>query len=311
MTLELEGIAGAEQSGLRLDAALVALFPFFGLRARRRLWKDHQVLVDGLARAPAFRLRGGETIRLAPLCPANAASDPLAEFAHDPPRLLERRGDFFFLYKPGGLHVESLAGAPTRSLAAVLERITPDVNGMRPILLSRLDLETSGIVPAAGDEDAARQWRRWENAGGVGKGYLAVLEGGLADETLARNALDTARKSRTRVLEADGPVLRHTRISPLAGFQAGEAPELMSGHPDGARFTLALCRIAKGARHQIRAHAAHIGHPLAGDALYGSSCGASFFLHHFRIQWSEGQVSCLPPWFASLPDHFAGLPVFG
>ncbi|MDR0466927.1 MAG: hypothetical protein LBH94_06175, partial [Deltaproteobacteria bacterium] len=62
---------------------------------------------------------------------------------------------------------------------------------------------------------------------------------------------------------------------------------------------------------QIRAHAAHIGHPLAGDALYGSSCGASFFLHHFRLQWPEGQVSCLPPWFASLPAHFAGLPVFG
>jgi len=295
-TSEREGIAGNEQRGQRLDAALAVLFPSLGLRGRRRLWKGHLVLVDGIARPPAFRLRGGETIRLVPRCSAKAAHDIPAVFSGDPPRLLARRGDFFFFYKPSGLHTESLAGGSKCSLAGVLEHIVPEMAGTRLRLLGRLDQDSSGIVPAAGDEDAARQWRQWENAGELDKHYLAVLEGGLDSELTVRSALDLTKTRRTRVLAEDGPVLRHTRIRPLVCFQADDAPELLSGYPAEARFTLALCRIAKGARHQIRAHAAHIGHPLAGDALYGAHGGTSFFLRHFRLQWPEGEVSC-PPHF--------------
>jgi 23S rRNA pseudouridine1911/1915/1917 synthase len=298
--LERTCIAGDEQQGQRLDSALSALFSEWGLRGRRRLWKEHHVLVDGAERSPAFRLRGGETIRLVPLCPADAARDVLAAFSADPPRLLERQGKFFFFYKPGGLHTQSLAGGSKFSLADMLEHMS-DVSGMRLCLLSRLDQGTSGIVPAAGDEDAARQWRQRENAGDMDKCYLAVLEGRLDGESVVRNALDTAQKRRTRVLKEDGPALRHTRIRSLACFQRGDAPELMSEYPNKAFFTLALCRIAKGARHQIRAHAAHAGYPLAGDALYGAHGKSPFLLHHCRILWPEGQVFCLPPWRVSLP----------
>ena len=295
--IEHTGIAGREQRGQRLDAALAALFPCLGLRGRRRLWQGHLVLVDGMARSPAFRLRGGESLRLVPLRPPGAAEDALC--SADPPRLLTRWESFFFFYKPGGLHTESLAGGLQPSLADLLGRIVPDAPALR--LLTRLDQDTSGIVSAAGDEEAARRWRRRENAGGMDKEYLALLEGGLDAERLVRNALDLTKTRRTRVLDADGPGLRHTRICPLAHFQAGDAPGLMPGCPGGARLTLALCCIAKGARHQIRAHAAHIGHPLAGDALYGAQGGTPFFLHHYRIRWPEGQVSCLPSWEALLP----------
>ena len=298
-TLVREFLAGEDARGRRLDAALAVLFPCLGLRGRRRLWKEYLVLADGIARSPAYRLRGGETIRLVPLS-ADAVQELPAACAEDPPRFLARRGSFFFFYKPGGLHTESLAGASTRSLAALLGQLVPEESGTLR-LLGRLDQGSSGIVAAAGDEDAAQQWRRWENAGDVEKDYLAVLEGSLAGERLVRNALDPASARRTRVSEEDGPILRHTRIRPLACFQAGDAPEIMPGHPGEAYFTLAVCRIAKGARHQIRAHTAHAGHPLAGDALYGACGGSSFFLHHCRIQWPEGRLSCLPPWIATLP----------
>ena len=297
--IERECIAGNEHAGRRLDAALAALFPSLALRGRRRLWKGHQVLVDGIARSPAFRLRGGEVLRLAPLHTAGLEENVFSAFSEDAPRLLARRGEFFFLYKPSGIHTESLAGGANRSLADLLGRSMPDAPAMR--LLTRLDQETSGIVLAAASEDAARHWRRQENAGGVEKRYLAVLEGGLDCERLARNALDLTKPRRTRVLDEVGPVLRHTRIRPLACFHAADAPDLRTGYPGGTGFTLALCCIAKGARHQIRAHAAHAGYPLAGDMLYGARCGSPFFLHHCRIQWPEGQVSCLPPWHALLP----------
>jgi 23S rRNA pseudouridine1911/1915/1917 synthase len=297
--IEREYIAGNAPDGQRLDAALAAFFPVLGLRGRRRLWKGHVVLVDGTARSPAFRLYGGETIRLVPERPADAGGDVFSACADDLPRLLVCRGKLFFLYKPSGLHTERLAGGTKRSLANMLERIIPDVLATR--LLTRLDQETSGIVLAAGDADAARHWRQQENAGGVKKRYLAVLEGRLGDERLVCNALDLVKTRRTRVLDADGPALRHTRIRPLAYFQVADAPALTSGYPGGTGFTLAECCIAKGARHQIRAHAAYIGYPLAGDTRYGAQGGATFFLHHWRIQWPEGQVSCLPPRHAPLP----------
>jgi len=297
--IEREYLAGNEHSGQRLDAALAAAFPALGLRGRRRLWTGHMVLVDGIARSPAFRLHGGETIRLVPVRPAETEENAFSAYFDDPPRLLARRGNLFFLYKPSGLHTEVLAGSSNRSLAGLLEQIMPEESAVR--LLTRLDRDTSGIVTAAEDEDAARHWRRQENAGDIEKQYFAVLEGRLDCEQLARNALDLAKRRRTRVLDADGPVLRHTRIRPLACFQTAGAPELTSGYPDGADFTLALCHIAKGARHQIRAHLAHVGHPLAGDALYGARSGTSFFLHHCRIRWPDGEVSCLPPWHTLLP----------
>ena len=297
--IERECIAGIGQQGLRLDAALAALFPSLGLRGRRRLWQGHLVLVDGTARSPAFRLRGGERIRLEPKYPSGAGGEAFPACSDDPPRLLARRDSLFFLYKPGGLHTEIFAGGAQPGLAGLLANILPDAPAVR--LLTRLDQETSGIVIAAGDEEAVRQWRQRENAGGMEKWYLALLEGELDSERTVRNALDLAKKRRTRVSDADGPALRHTRMRPLACFHAADAPALASGYPGGALFTLALCRIAKGARHQIRAHAAHAGHPLAGDALYGAQGGSPFLLHHCRIRWTEGQVTCLPPWLARLP----------
>jgi len=294
-------IAGDAQKGQRLDAALAALFPALGLRGRRRLWKGHSVLVDGIARSPAFKLHGGELIRLVPAFFPGDGKEAFAAFSDDPPRLIARWDTLFFFYKPSGLHTEQLAGASDPSLEGLLEQIMPDAAGMCLCLLSRLDQGTSGIVPAAGDEEAARQWRQRERAGEMDKHYLALLEGWLDAERTARNPLDLTRSGRTRVSDGEGPVLRHTRIRPLAYFQAADAPGLISGCPDGTRFTLSLCRIAQGARHQIRAHAAHIGYPLAGDMLYGAQGGTSFLLHHCRIQWPGGQVSCAAPWLASLP----------
>jgi len=299
--LEPAFIAGKEQQGQRLDAALAVLFSALSLRGRRRLWKGHSVLVNGIARSPAFRLHGGELIRLVPVSLPGAEETAFAAFSEDSPRLIARRDSLFFFYKPRGLHTEQLAGASAPSLQDFVERSMPDAAGMRLRLLSRLDLGTSGIVSAAGDEDAAAWWRQREQAGDMDKDYLALLEGRLDAEQTARNALDLTRARRTLVLDGEGAVLRHTRIRPLAYFQAADAPELMPGCPDGARFTLALCRIAQGSRHQIRAHTAHIGHPLAGDVVYGAQGGTAFLLHHCRIQWPGGQISCAPAWLAYLP----------
>ena len=63
------------------------------------------------------------------------------------------------------------------------------------------------------------------------------------------------------------------------------------------------CRIRKGARHQIRAHLAAAGHPLAGDSLYGAElpCPSGFLLHHGRVSFPDFQAFRLPAWLPLLP----------
>lgn len=286
----------AEQRGRRLDAALSVFFPHLGLRGRRRLWKEHQVFVDGTERPPAFKVRGGELIRLAR---SGERESACGWCGHDPPRCLARSGAVFFLYKPSGLHTEALAGKDAPSLAALLPEIMPDVAD-RPILLTRLDWETSGITLAAADSGTALRLRAAENAGEMKKLYFTVLEGVLREETTVSRELDTAKRTRVRTLDEEADVLRHTRMHPLCSVDAAEFPALASAYGETARFTLAACCIRKGARHQIRAHAAHIGHPLAGDRLYGARARAVFYLHHARLEIQGGRVCCLPSWMRGL-----------
>jgi 23S rRNA pseudouridine1911/1915/1917 synthase len=285
-----------EQAGKRLDAVLALVSPELGLRGRRRLWKERAVLVDGVPRSPAFRVRGGERIAFAEKA---ELSETRAWEAIPRPRLIARRGDFVFFSKPAGLHTEALAGSNAPSLAGLIAELSPDV-GVSPILLTRLDRGTSGIVAAAVSPEAALFWRGRENAGAVKKCYLAVLEGRPEAYLTAREKLDARGRRRARALPAEAEDLRHTLLHPLGALSAARPSALASAYGPHADLTLALCRIRKGARHQIRAHAAHHGHPLAGDRLYGAGVKAAFCLHHACVCLPGMRVRCPAPWLEEL-----------
>ena len=111
-------------------------------------------------------------------------------------------------------------------------------------------------------------------------------------------------KGRERVLAemAEHPDhRRHTLIVPLAHLAPDRLRDI--AEPAG-EATLAGCLILKGARHQIRAHAASLGHPLLGDARYGAegrpAAEERFFLHHGRIELPGFAASCLPDWLETL-----------
>jgi 23S rRNA pseudouridine1911/1915/1917 synthase len=293
-------------AGQRLDAALAGFLPQMGLRGSRRAIAAELVLRNGRPEKAACRLRSGDRLEV-----LDRVSSAVPQ-----PRFLSRRGEYVFVYKPAGLHCASLAGGADPGLEELLPEILPaECGGAR--LLHRLDYETSGIVCAALSDRAAAVFRSAEREGLCEKRYLAVLSGGLSQKATVRLGLDTAnrRKSRVRVPEADAT--RWTEFWPLRHFDAAPAgclsafPKIL---PDAAArsFTLAACRIRRGARHQIRAHAAALGHPLWGDALYGIPEDSRetpprrpvFFLHHGMISFPAGQCSLPPPW--PLPKEFAG-----
>ena len=311
------------QQGQRLDKALEGLLPELSLRARRRLWKEGAVLVNGRPRPAGYTVREGDEIELGSrTVPARSASlSPGSLPGNDSPRLLEAHGDVLFVHKPAGLHTVCLPGRGGASLEEVLPGLLSGVLAERPgesvHLLNRLDCGTSGLVLAVrGGEasPAARDWRATEDAGLCHKSYLALLCGHLAQRITVAQALDTDSRRVSRVLPDLAPPLRHTLLEPLALVQAGDLRGLAPWSPSlgtcpaDTPLTLAHCAIRKGARHQIRAHAAHAGFALWGDGRYGALGSTTeedaglFVLHHGLLRMPGLAVVDACPWLDCLPE---------
>ncbi|MEF3696562.1 pseudouridine synthase family protein, partial [Desulfolutivibrio sp.] len=193
--------------------------------------------------------------------------------------------DYGAVAKPGGLASAAIGPGGQESVQDHLPGLFP---GREALLLGRLDTPTSGILAVAFSPEAARRFRQAEDRGLARKTYLAVVRGLVDAPFTARQELLTAHRAttRVRVRETDDP-LRHTAAVPL-------------GYDPGTDLTLVRADIAKGARHQIRAHLAARGHPILGDARYGREMekdrDVRLYLHHARIIFPGFEAQYMPQW---------------
>ena len=247
----------------RLDKIL-ARHLGLGLRRCRALIDSGLVLVDGRLVPKGGMVRPGQRVSVAepsppPERPAGAT--------------IVARGDgFAALAKPGGMH--TVAGKGTDCLEACLPGLGLD--GWR--LLNRLDFLTSGLVLAAEGDREAALYKAWQDAGQVRKWYLALARGRVGALLLGGTILDERRRVVRVTAEEDAP-LRRTLVRPVRAV---------------GDDTLILALILKGRRHQIRAHLAHAGHPLAGDPVYGTGGEEGLYLHHWRVDM-PGFSAVFPP----------------
>ena len=318
--------------GQRLDFALSLLLPHMGLRGRKRCIENGLVLVNGRACSAAQRLRKGDVVTLQDAVQEQADAAPQVETVEQSvvcapgmdrnqcePRLLAIQGELCFFFKPAGLHTAALVGGTAPSLEGMLPQLLASSAGSAascPQLLQRLDHGTSGLVCGAFSPEAADDFRRLEVAGHCEKRYVALLAGRLEEDFTVRRALRTDKRNKSRVLERDTGRSRWTEFFPLFYF---DGPELhLPAFDEDSQFhrvglTLAGCRIRRGARHQIRAHAASFGHPLWNDPLYGfasddedsgAASASTFFLHHGCLTLPGATCIVPPPW-TFLPEPAA------
>lgn len=157
--------------------------------------------------------------------------------------------------KPAGLAVQGGSGV-TRSLEDLLEAFAKS-NGKRPRLVHRLDRETTGIIVAARTKPAAAFLSEAFAGRDARKTYLAIVCGGAPAPAEGEIALALKKSSRQSLdimeVRADGQasLTRYTTIS------ATPAAALVQLSPETGRM------------HQLRAHLAAIGRPIAGDDKYG------------------------------------------
>lgn len=137
---------------------------------------------------------------------------------------------------------------------------------------SRLDRETSGVVVFAKDREMGSLLQQAIQNRKVHKHYLAILTGVLAEAVTVEQPIGFSGAGPVRIrqwVRSDGaPAITHFR--PVA---------------TGKQFTLAEVRPETGRMHQIRVHAAWLGHPLVGDKMYGAD--ERLFLEFIETGWSE------------------------
>lgn len=275
----LRARVSVELGGHRADDAVLRSLPGFTRNEVKQLFDDGRVRVDGK------RLKKGDRVAAGSELTVEASEAPIAP---DPTISLDvvfESSDFVIANKPAGLPSAPLVRTESRSLAAALLARYPEMQGVgfrerEPGLVHRLDTETSGVVLAARNEAAFRAARALFESALIEKRYLAVVSRGLTGSGQIDSLLgpDSADRRRVRVFRELPPGYAKPALTRYRVLN------------EGARFTLVELDVERAFRHQIRAHLADLGYPIAGDALYGGAevpqLGARHALHGSYIAWS-------------------------
>lgn len=263
-------------AGYRLDHFLSARLPEFS-RSRLASWIDEaRVLLNGVPAKASTKLRPGDVVTVQP-----AELKPLRAFAEEIPlEILYEDSDVVAINKPAGLVVHAGAGCHSGTLVNALlhhfSQLSAVGGDLRPGIVHRLDKGTSGVLLVARTDAAHRNLAHQFASREVHKIYLALVQGRVSrDSGIIDAAIDRDPSRRTRMTARTGTGrLAHTEYRVL---------ERLPAH------TLLEVRIGTGRTHQIRVHLSHLGHPIAGDTLYGAAAAPEDrpWLHAWRISFSS------------------------
>jgi 23S rRNA pseudouridine1911/1915/1917 synthase len=261
---------------LRLDAFLAARGAVPSRSAAQRAIADGDATVNGVSQPKNHRVQEGDRVivRSRSTAPVPVPHETAFETVHEDPRLL-------IVDKPAGLVTHPAPGHDGVTLAELLPA------GSR--VVHRLDRDTSGLLLVALDDEAHGELQRMIREREVTREYLARVDGhpdaeeGTIDAPIGRDRSNRTVMS-TRTDRARDAVTHFRVLERLA------------------RSSLLEVRLDTGRTHQIRAHLAAIGHPVAGDAQYGGAASGRRiglerqFLHAkrlmFRHPFTGERVAC-------------------
>jgi 23S rRNA pseudouridine1911/1915/1917 synthase len=235
-------------------------------------------------------------------------AEPLQLIAEDIPLdVLYEDDQLIIINKPAGLVVHPAPGHPDGTLVNALLAHCPDLQGIggvqRPGIVHRLDKDTTGAIAIAKTDIAFKHLQAQLQAKTARREYLGVVygapktESGTIDLPIGRHQHDRKKMFIVSVEQGGRNAVTHWQIKERLD-----------------NYTLILFQLETGRTHQIRVHAAKIGHPIVGDPVYGSgrSVGVNLpgqALHAWRLRLQhpvsgdEIQVTApIPQSFTTLLD---------
>ena len=264
-----------DQGGVRLDAALLRLFPSTTRALVREAAEAGDVLVDGRPAPKGLKLKGGETVFVKAL--AEAADNRVAPNAAIDPRIVFEDGELLACDKPAGLPVQPLSRTETGTLMNGVVARHPECAGVgdSPLMagaLHRIDAGTSGLVLVARNAESFARMRAQFAAQTVEKTYLALVEGSVSEGgTLENELVHDPTLPFCRMVDAD-----RCRLSPDSLAKLRRLPAVTKFVPvahateECEERTLLRVTIFTGVTHQIRAQLAMAGMHIVNDRLYGA-----------------------------------------
>ncbi len=225
------------------------------------------VRLNGHPAKPATRLQPGDRVEILPI-PAHLEVRPEADL---PLEIVYEDPAMIVVNKPAGMVVHPAPGNESGTLVNALVARFPELQDptgeLRPGIVHRLDKDTSGLLVVGRTAQAVAALQAQLKQRSVDKRYLALVTGRISEDQ-ARVEAPIARSLTHRqkmAVRADGkPAVTELRV--LERFRD---------------WTLLEAQLHTGRTHQIRVHCAYIGHPVAGDAIYGSGRGPAGLRRQF------------------------------
>ena len=288
MELKIDAVA----AGLRLDKAVADLTELSRGLANEQI-KNGQILVNGETKKAKYAVKEGDVISYE--VPEPEVVEYVAEDL--PLEIVYQDEDVAVVNKPQGMVVHPSAGHTSGTLVNALMYHIKDLSGingvLRPGIVHRIDKDTSGLLMIAKNDQAhlalADELKDKKSL----RKYWAIVHGNLPnDRGVIEAPIGRSEKDRKKqAVTAKGkPAL--TRFQVLERF---------------GDYTLVELQLETGRTHQIRVHMAYIGHPVAGDEVYGprkTLKGHGQFLHARTLGFTHPRTGEVLEFTAEAPAIF-------
>ena len=248
--------ATAEDNGKRLDL-YISQNSDYSRNSVQILLDNGDITVNNKSVTKSFKIKDGDCVQITVHPPKDAQITP----ENIPLDIYYEDSDLLVVYKPKGMVVHPANGNESGTLVNALMFHCKDslsgINGeIRPGIVHRIDKDTSGLLVVAKNDTAHEHLARQFKEHSITRVYNAIVYGNVKNDEG----------------DIDAPIGRHktdrkkfciTPVNSKNAFTHYKVLERLNG------YTLIEARLKTGRTHQIRVHMQSIGHPLAGDPVYG------------------------------------------